>query len=139
MVIRNLLDRHEGRPTESLKHHRRVPRWHMGLYWRPQRTVEETCNQGVSAHLLSTKRGVVGRYCRHINLQGGVGHVCADMHQPAPLPCTPCLQALKFVAAWKARTESLETMPHRGTDSSRVSVLPKASLLYQLVITSPRP
>ncbi len=66
MAIRNLLDRLEGRSTESLEHHRQLSRWHTGPYWRPQRTVEETCNQGVSSNWLSTKRGVVGRYCCHI-------------------------------------------------------------------------
>ncbi len=45
---------------------------------KPQCTEEETCNQGVSAHWLSTKRGVVGRYCCHINLQGGVGQTCGE-------------------------------------------------------------
>ncbi len=54
---------------------------------------------------------------------------CADIHQPDPLPRTPCPEALKlFIAAWRARTEPSETMPQRGTDSSRASVLPQASL-----------
>ncbi len=43
--------------------------------------------------------------------------MCADMHQPDPLPRTTCPQALKlFVAARRARAESSETMPHRETD-----------------------
>ncbi len=51
-------------------------------------------------------------------------------HAPAcPLQRTPCPQALKlFVVALRARTESSETMPHRGTDRSRTSVLLEASL-----------
>ncbi len=91
MAIRNLLDRLEGRSTESLEHHRQLSRWHTGPYWRPQRTVEETCNQGVSSNWLSTKRGVVGRYCCHIlffYLQGGVGQPCGESSLQELQHCT---------------------------------------------------
>ncbi len=107
MAIRNLLDRLEGRPTESLEHHRQVPRWHTGPYWRPQpqRTAEETCNQRVSAHWLSTKRGVVGRYCRHINLLRRVG--------PAGTP------ALYQSGSWLGWAGGLRTMKWRFSTSGR--------------------
>ncbi len=61
--------------------------------------------------------------CTHPSLSAGqpgmpaTRTMCADMHQPDPLPRTTCPQALKlFVAAWRARTESSVTMPHRETD-----------------------
>ncbi len=54
---------------------------------------------------------------------------CEDMHQPDLLPCTPCPPALMTrAAAWWARPEPSETMPHRVTDSPRASVQPGASL-----------
>ncbi len=63
---------------------------------------------------------------------------CEGMHQPDLLPCTPCPPALMIpAAAWWARPQPSETMPHRVTDSSRASVQLGASLCNHTCLAPP--
>ncbi len=66
--------------AESLQNHSQVPHGDMRAYRgkQPQRTAEKTSNQGVFSHRLTTKRGVVSSYGRHLHLQGGLGQPCGE-------------------------------------------------------------
>ncbi len=68
----------------------------------------------------------VGAAPAHLALSAGLLDMpvaqpwCEGMHQPYLLPCTPCPPALMIrAAAWWARPEPSETMPHWVTNRSR--------------------
>ncbi len=71
----NLLQRLKRRFAECLQNHSQIPWWDSGACQglQPQCTTEETWNKRAPSQWLTTKRGKVSSYGRHIYLQGGGG------------------------------------------------------------------